>query len=38
MKSQGLIEYLYPEVSNHPHQAYTITEKGKQWLKSKGES
>ncbi len=34
MKKQGLIRYLHSEVSNHPHQAYVITEKGKQWLRS----
>jgi ATP-dependent DNA helicase RecG len=32
MKKQGLIQHCYPEVVNHPQQAYLITEKGKQWL------
>ena len=32
MRKEGLIHYLYPEVINHPDQAYVITKKGKQWL------
>ncbi len=32
MRKQDLISYLYPEVINHPEQAYVITIKGKQWL------
>ena len=32
MRKAGLIHYLYPEVINHPDQAYVITKKGKQWL------
>lgn len=32
MRKEGLIHYLYPEVINHPEQAYVITKKGKQWL------
>lgn len=35
MRKDGLIKYLYPEVINHPNQAYVITEKGKQWLRGK---
>ncbi|MCX4027417.1 putative DNA binding domain-containing protein [Endozoicomonas sp. SM1973] len=33
LREQGLINYLYPEVVNHPEQAYQITPKGKEWLK-----
>ncbi len=32
MRKAELIDYLYPEVINHPEQAYVITEQGKQWL------
>ncbi len=31
-KDEGLIDYLYPEVINHPEQAYVITEKGRRRL------
>lgn len=34
MRKQGLIDYLYPEVINHPQQAYLITNKGTLWLKN----
>jgi ATP-dependent DNA helicase RecG len=33
MRKEGLIEYLYPEVVNHPEQAYQVTNKSKKWLK-----
>ena len=33
---EGLIEYLYPEVVNHPDQAYVITQKGETWLLQHG--
>lgn len=29
MRKKGLINYSYPDVINHPEQAYVITEKGK---------
>ncbi len=32
-EKEGYIQYLYPEVINHPEQAYISTESGKQWLK-----
>ena len=32
-EKQNYIQYLYPEVINHPEQAYISTESGKQWLK-----
>ena len=32
-ENEGLLAYLYPEVVNHPEQAYLTTAKGKQWLK-----
>ncbi len=35
MRKEGLLDYLYPEVVNHPQQAYVITEQGKIWLKNK---
>lgn len=30
----GLLGYLYPEVINHPEQAYLTTEQGKTWLEN----
>lgn len=36
MRREGLLNYFYPEVINHPDQAYVITEQGKAWLKNKG--
>ncbi len=38
MRKTDLIAYVYPEVINHPNQAYVITEKGKTWLKHEGKS
>lgn len=38
MKKQGLVQYLYPEVTNHPKQAYVITEKGREWLNNEEKS
>lgn len=38
MKKNGLIQYLYPEVTNHPKQAYVITEKGMEWLNNEEKS
>ncbi|CAG9294965.1 ATP-binding protein [Celerinatantimonas diazotrophica] len=35
-EQEGLIDYLYPEVVNHPNQAYLTTAKGLQWLKAQG--
>jgi ATP-dependent DNA helicase RecG len=32
----GLLEYLHPEVVNHPQQAYVTTEAGRVWLAEKG--
>ena len=32
MRKEGLIDYLYPKVINHPEQAYITTEKGKRLL------
>lgn len=32
-RQHGLLSYLYPEVENHPNQAYITTEKGKAWLR-----
>jgi ATP-dependent DNA helicase RecG len=36
MRKQGLLDYRYPEVVNHPDQAYKTTEKGAAWLKEQG--
>ena len=33
LREEGLINYLYPEVINHPGQAYVITDKGRKKLK-----
>ena len=33
MRSQGILEYTYPQIPNHPTQAYKVTELGKRWLK-----
>jgi ATP-dependent DNA helicase RecG len=33
---KGFIEYLHPEVINHPSQAYKTTQKGKEWLQQLG--
>lgn len=38
MKKNGLIQYLYPEVTNHPKQGYVITEKGMEWLNNEEKS
>lgn len=35
-EQEGLIGYAYPEVPNHPEQAYQTTEKGRQWLAARG--
>ena len=35
-EQEGLIDYLHPEVVNHPNQAYRTTAKGLQWLKAQG--
>lgn len=32
MRKKGLINYLYPEVINHPEQAYVITDEGKKYI------
>lgn len=31
MRNDGLLEYLYPEVINHPEQAYVATQLGIEW-------
>lgn len=28
LREKGIIEYVYPELPNHPYQAYKLTEKG----------
>lgn len=37
MRMQDMIEYVYPEIPNHPYQAYRVTEYGKKWLESSNE-
>lgn len=37
MRMQDMIEYVYPEIPNHPYQAYKVTEYGKKWLESSNE-
>ncbi len=33
LREKEIIEYVYPELPNHPYQAYKVTEKGEMWLK-----
>lgn len=35
-EQEKLISYTYPEVINHPEQAYQVTAKGLNWLKKQG--
>lgn len=35
-EQQGLLEYLHPEVINHPQQAYVTSAAGRQWLAEQG--
>ena len=35
LRQKGLLSYLFPDVINHPQQAYVTTELGKQWLENK---
>ena len=37
MRMQDMIEYVYPEIPNHPYQAYRVTEYGKKWLENSNE-
>ncbi|MDR9497870.1 MAG: ATP-binding protein [Hydrogenovibrio sp.] len=32
LRKQGWLDYIYPDVVNHPEQAYMTTEAGKAWL------
>ncbi|MCW8127886.1 ATP-binding protein [Microbulbifer halophilus] len=36
LRAQGLLDYLHPEVINHPDQAYVTTEAGRAWLRQQG--
>ena len=36
-REKGIIEYVYPELPNHPYQAYRVTEYGKKWLGNSNE-
>lgn len=33
LREKGILEYTYPQIPNHPTQAYKVTELGKKWLK-----
>lgn len=37
LREKGIVEYVYPELPNHPYQAYRVTEYGKKWLESSNE-
>jgi ATP-dependent DNA helicase RecG len=36
LRKQGLLDYLHPEVINHPEQAYVTTPAGRTWLRQQG--
>jgi ATP-dependent DNA helicase RecG len=36
LRKQGLLDYLHPEVINHPEQAYVTTLAGRTWLRQQG--
>jgi ATP-dependent DNA helicase RecG len=36
LKQELFLQHLYPEVKNHPNQAYVTTEEGKGWLEEQG--
>ncbi len=35
-EKEGLLEYLYPDVTSHPEQAYQTSKAGLRWLKEQG--
>lgn len=37
LRTREILEYLYPQIPNHPTQAYKVTEYGKKWLESSNE-
>lgn len=37
LRTKGILEYFYPQIPNHPTQAYKVTEYGKEWLKNLNE-
>ena len=37
LRTREIMEYLYPQIPNHPTQAYKVTEYGKKWLESSNE-
>ena len=37
LREKGIVEYVYPELPNHPYQAYRVTEYGKKWLENSNE-
>lgn len=36
LRKKGWLDYLYPDVVNHPEQAYTATKAGEAWLTQQG--
>lgn len=37
LRTREILEYLYPQIPNHPTQAYKVTEYGKKWLENSNE-
>ena len=37
LREKGIVEYVYPELPNHPNQAYRVTEYGKKWIENSNE-
>lgn len=37
LRTKGILEYFYPQIPNHPTQAYKVTEYGKKWLENLNE-
>ena len=37
LRTKGILEYFYPQIPNHPTQAYKVTEYGKKWLENSNE-
>jgi len=33
LREKGVIEYVYPELPNHPYQTYKVTAQGEKWFK-----
>lgn len=37
LRTREILEYLYPQIPNHPTRAYKVTEYGRKWLKKSNE-